>query len=180
MRFGPAHNICWQKGKLASSKLANNSFPIGLLPPCFCLPIVHQQVAIAQSPRGAEIKWAAIHRGVEYNGCIAQWAEGDNHWTIGDHIVDNFVPHQNLERVNARLILLLKDDYRFLCTKPFICLVNRHKLRVINGMYAIFRRATGKDFTVRNAVNRKIGAEFSLRTGRNTFVEVLERHQGNG
>src|SRR5262249_26494310 len=93
----------------------------GLLPPRFSLPVVHQQVAVAQPPGGAEIQHPPVDRSLKSNRCIAERAEGDSDRYSSDRIIDDLVPDENLDGVGAYIVAHLEEDHWFVRLEPSVC-----------------------------------------------------------
>lgn len=82
---------------------------------------------------------------VENDGRIAQGAKGHGYRLIPHHIVDDFVPDQYLQRIGARVVLVLDDDYRLMGMEPWIGVLRRHEFGLVDGGNAVFRWAAGND-----------------------------------
>ena len=72
-----------------------------LLPPALGLAVVHHEVGVAQLAGGAEIQHRVAHPPVVDNGRVAERAEGNGDGNAARRVVDDLVPHQDLQRIGA-------------------------------------------------------------------------------
>jgi hypothetical protein len=93
---------------------ADDAFAAELLPPRFRLPVVHDEVGVAQVAGRAEAQRASLHPAVERDRGVAERAERDRNRNTADDVVDDLVPDQDLERVGAATAGERERDHRFL------------------------------------------------------------------
>ncbi len=97
MKRGPGNDGGWARDKLCSGQLPDNRLTDRLLPPRFGLAVIHDQIAEAQAPGGAEVQHTPIDGALESKRCIAQRAERHGNGYSSNGIVHNLVPDENLK-----------------------------------------------------------------------------------
>ena len=83
-----------------------------LLPPRLGLPVVHDEIGVAQLAGRAEVERAPLDPAVERDRRVAERAEGDGDGEPAEFVVDDLVPDQDLQRVGARLAADRQLDHR--------------------------------------------------------------------
>ena len=141
-----------------AGQLADDSQSEELLPPGFGLAVVHDEVGMAQLAGGAEIENPRAEPAVEHDRGIAQRAIGDRNRHSADGIVDDFVPHQDAQRVGPGV---LADDDRDDRLAPRQALhgglADRGEFRLVDGGDAVLRRTARADRRKIDPRVRKVG-----------------------
>ena len=111
---------------------------------------------------GAEIENAAVDAPIESDGAVAQGTKGHRYWPSGYYVVDDFVPDQDLQRVNPRLFPHRQHDDRFPVGNPFRSFPNCNEIGGVDGWDPVFGRPSRANFG--KIHNRS--AEVGIRPGR--------------
>jgi hypothetical protein len=126
--------------QLSAGQVADNGLPDSLLPPGFGLPVVHQQIAVAQAAGGAEIQHAAMNRALEVEYAIAERTGGDDEGHATDGVVNDLVPDDDLDGIGPRVGANLDQNDRFDGLEPGTCCGHTDELGGINGRDLVFDR----------------------------------------
>jgi hypothetical protein len=76
------------------------------------LAVIHDEIRIAQLAGGAEIEHLAVDPAVEHHGRIAERAKGHRHGNAADHVVDDFMPHHDLQGIGAYVVAHAESNDR--------------------------------------------------------------------
>ena len=156
----PGNNSSWPGDQRGSCQLPYNRLTNSLLPPRFGLSVIHQQVAEAQAPGGAEIQYPPTDSTLEGNGGITERAERHGNGYSSNGIVHNLVPDKNLNGIRACITADLKVDDRFIWFEPGICLTDGDKPGSIERGNPVFRWPSRKNLIIMNTMFAKVGLEF--------------------
>ena len=128
------------------------------LPPRLGLPVVHQQVAVAQRAGGAEIEDRAVYRPPKHEGGVAKRSKGDDHRLPAHGVVDQLVPHHHLDRIGANVAVEIDHLHRLeiVAARQSASAID-FKLRVVDGWDAVFGRPAGHDLVKGDRRAREVG-----------------------
>jgi hypothetical protein len=162
-----------QHRQLPADQFADDGGAEILLPPALGLPVVHDEVRVAQLARGAEIENQAIDPAIESDRRVAQRAVGDGDRHIAHGIVDDLVPREDPQRVGPRLAGQGERDDR-LGRREVYDLADRLEARRVDRRNAILGRAARADFRQVDVALREVGARPFQTPG----LDVRPRRQG--
>jgi hypothetical protein len=89
------HNLAGHDGQLLAGHRAYDRLACDLLPQQIGLAIVHHHVAFPQHARYPEFQRLPLDPAIEYQAAVAQRATADEHGSIADLIVHEFMPDQD-------------------------------------------------------------------------------------
>src|SRR5258707_10386878 len=99
----PGNNSSWPGDQRGSCQLPYNRLTNSLLPPRFGLSVIHQQVAEAQAPGGAEIQYPPTDSTLEGNGGITEPATPTRHGNIPHSIIRQLTSDKHLQGFRTRV-----------------------------------------------------------------------------
>ena len=120
-----------------------------MLPPAIALPVVHDQVAIAQETRHAEIERRLVHLARKHDAAIAERTIGNGDRLIRQPVIDDFMADQDAKRVGPGLAIKLDRDDRRLRLQPVAGNGDGIEFRVIDRRDAVLIRATLQHFAAK-------------------------------
>jgi hypothetical protein len=82
--------------------------------------------------------WSSDVCSSDLDAGIAERTKSDHGRFAADGIVDNFVPDENLQRIRARVVVVLIEHNRLIVKEPFVRVLNRNEFRLVNRRNAVF------------------------------------------
>ncbi len=107
-----------------AGKLSGECLSTELLPPGLGLAIEHDQIVVPEIAGRSEIEQLTVECALEDEGRVAERTERHGHRNSADGVVDDLVPDQNLNWVDAHVTADLEDDHRLARIDVRVCLVD--------------------------------------------------------
>ncbi len=171
----PRHDPRGQLLELRPRQLADQGIASELLPPGLRLPVVHDEVGVAQLPGRPEVEHPAVDAPVEGDRRVAEGAEGDGDRSVAETCVDDLVPGQDLQRIRTALALDRDLDHR-LAVREELDLVRAGVARLVDRRDSVLGWAPGLELLERDALLREIRLPLrGVRWGRGRLAEADQR-----
>lgn len=113
------------------------------------MPVIHNEVGIAQFSRGAEVQKLTVEPAVIDDGRVAQGTKRDADRHTANRIVDNLVPNQDAQRVGLRLTIDDQPNNRR-CVHKFLFRGDLDEFVVVDRWNPVFRRTARKELIKRD------------------------------
>jgi hypothetical protein len=110
--------IRWYELELCSRARPDDGPALHLRPQGVALAVIHHEVALVEFARGAEIEHRAGDSPLEDDARVAERAKRDGDGKAAHDVIDDLVPHEDLQRIGTRIVLDLQGQHRFLSGEP--------------------------------------------------------------
>ena len=101
------------------------------------VPVVHDEVTVAEEAADAEGVDGVAHAAFEDDGGVAEGAEGDDDGLSADDVVDDLVPGHDLEGVGTGVVADLEGDHGLPVGEPVGVVGHGCELGVVDGRDAV-------------------------------------------
>ena len=156
-KVGPGDDRRGDLGEPGAGELADDSLAENLLPPAIGVPVVHDEVTVAEEAADAEGVDGVAHAAFEDDGGVAEGAEGDDDRISADDVVDYLVPGHDLEGIGTGVVADPEGDHGLPVGEPVWVVGHGSELGGVDRRDAVSYLAE-EDFGVVDGVLGEIGA----------------------